>query len=314
MIVYERLPENPPPEGVILTVGTFDGLHRGHQKLLGELVAHAREVGRLSAVLTFHPHPRVVLQAEPAPTYLLPLEERRRMLSEMGVYLLIILPFTRALADTSAEAFVAELCTRLAMRELWVGRDFALGRGREGNVHTLQALASRLGYTLHIVEPVYENGKPISSTRIRGLLAEGAVDRAAELLGRPYAVEAEVIHGAERGRRLGFRTANLRLPPECAAPADGVYAVWAVVEGHLRRGAIANIGIRPSFDAGARLLEVHIFDYEGDLYGKRLRVEFVKRLRPERRFEAVEALIAQVRQDIEEARCILQAAVAREGR
>lgn len=314
MILYDRLPEAPPPEGVILTIGTFDGLHRGHQKLLGELMVHARAAGRLSAVLTFHPHPRAVLQAEPAPTYLLPLEERSRMLAAMGVDLLIVLPFTRALADTPAEAFVQELCTRLGMRELWVGRDFALGRRREGDTSKLQELAARFGYLLHIVEPVYENGKPISSTRIRGLLAEGAVDRAAELLGRPYAVEAEVLHGAKRGRTLGFRTANLRLPPEYAAPADGVYAVWAVMEENTRRGAVANIGIRPSFDAGLRLLEVHILDYEGDLYGKRLRVEFVKRLRPEKRFETTEALIAQVHRDIEEARCILQAAVTREER
>lgn len=314
MIIYECLPEMPPPQGVALTIGTFDGLHRGHQKLLGELVAHARQVGLLSAALTFHPHPRTVLQAEVAPTYLLSLEERSRMLAEMGLDLLIVLPFTRALADTPAKDFMRDLCVRLGMRELWVGQDFALGRNREGNVQALQAFASRLGYRLHIVEPASEDGKPISSTRIRYLLAEGAVDRAAELLGRLYAVEAEVLHGAQRGRQLGFRTANLRLPLEFATPANGVYAVWAIVEGEARRGAIANIGIRPSFDAGLRLLEVHIFDYEGDLYGKRLRVEFVKRLRPERRFEAAEALIAQVRQDIEEARCILQAAIAREER
>lgn len=304
MIEIESLDALRPARDVVMTIGSFDGLHRGHRLLVEQLVAYAQETARLSAALTFFPHPRTLLQPSAWPGYLSTPQERRALMAEVGVDILVVLPFTPQLARTSAEEFLRALHASLRLRELWVGSDFALGRDRQGDVPALRALAPQIGFTLRVVEPLYEDGLPISSTRIRALLAEGDVSRAARLLGRPYAFEAEVVRGYQRGRKLGFRTANLRILPEQAVPANGVYAVWALVEGR-RWPAVGNIGIRPSFDAGERLLEVHLLDYDGDLYGQQLRVEFVQRLRPELRFDDVQALIAQVGRDIETTRRLL---------
>ncbi len=292
------------PQDTILTIGSFDGLHRGHQQLFRGLIARAQERGMLSLALTFFPHPRVVLRPETQPVYLTSDAERAALLAVLGLDLLAVIAFTREMAATPAQAFVRMLVQRLRMRELWVGAGFALGREREGQIPALARLGEELGYRLHVVEPVLADGEPISSTRIRGLLAEGRVDHAAELLGRLYALSGVVLHGAERGRRLGFRTANLRVPAERAAPANGVYAVWAHV-GRERYPAVANIGIRPSFDAGERLLETHLIGFEGDLYDRPLRVEFVRYLRGEQRFASGEALAAQVQRDREHAMAIL---------
>ncbi len=295
---------------LVLTIGSFDGVHRGHQHLVRQLVQHAHETGRLSAVLTFYPHPRAVLQPEMHPIYLSTPEERTAILESLGLDLLIVLTFTRQLADTSAETFITDLYNKLHMRELWVGPDFALGRGRRGDISTLQTLAQQLGYELHIISPIYEGGEPISSTRIRLALSKGQVNEAAGLLGRPYSIAGQVRPGARRGRTLGYRTANLQLDPTRAMPANGVYAVWALMqeggdEARRRYPAVANVGIRPSFDAGERLLEVHLLDYAGDLYGKRLVIEFIQWIRAERRFEDVAQLIQQIRQDVTAARAAL---------
>lgn len=311
MHVISHLDQVTLEQETVLTIGSFDGVHRGHQRLFHCLVARARDQGRLSTALSFYPHPRVVLQPDAPPSYLTSEIERARLLDALGLDILALIAFTRELADTPAEVFVRMLVERLCMRELWVGPGFALGRGREGQIPALRRLGQQLGYSVHVVEPVYEDGQPISSTRIRALLAEGHVERAAELLGRYYAISGAVLHGAARGRRLGFPTANLRVPAERAAPADGVYAVWAHV-GAERYPAVANIGIRPSFDAGERLLETHLMGFAGDLYGRCLRVEFVRRLRGERRFESGEALSAQVQQDMQQAMAILSALVTAE--
>ncbi len=288
----------------VLTIGTFDGVHRGHQHLLRQVVARARATGRLSAAISFHPHPRAVLRPEIAPTYLSLPEERAAWVAALGLDLFIILPFTRELADLTAQAFVRQLCAGLHMRELWVGPDFAMARDREGDVPRLRQLAGECGYDLHVVEPLHDAAGPISSTRIRALLAGGQVAEAADLLGRPYSVSGEVIHGFARGRQLGFRTANIAPPAERLLPADGVYAVWVTVQGRILAG-VANVGIRPSFDAGRRLIETHLLDYDGDLYGQPMAVAFAHYLRPELRFEDVGQLIAQVQADIVTARRLL---------
>jgi riboflavin kinase/FMN adenylyltransferase len=197
------------------------------------------------------------------------------------------------------------------MRELWIGSGFALGRGRSGDIETLRQLGDRYGFGLRVIEPLYEDGEPISSTRVRQLLSAGQLREANHLLGYCYRISAEVISGAGRGRHLGFRTANLRPDPDRSMPMNGVYAVWALL-GEERWPGVANVGIRPSFDAGAVLIEVHLLGFEGDIYGHPLRVEFVERLRPEMRFERTEDLIAQVGRDIERARALLSTSEAAE--
>ncbi|MHB0856515.1 MAG: bifunctional riboflavin kinase/FAD synthetase [Anaerolineae bacterium] len=304
MKVYSSLETVQPQSDTVLTVGTFDGVHRGHQALLRALVQRAKETGRASAVLTFHPHPRLLFQPQAKPLCLSTLDERIAMIDALDVDILLLLPFTRELANTSAEDFVTILRDRLRMRELWVGNDFAMGRGREGNMAYLQKLGPTLGFGVHVIQPQFDGSEPISSTRIRALLARGQVLEAGKLLGRPYSISGRVILGAQRGRTLGFRTANIRPDPDCAIPGDGVYAVWAVFDG-LRHPAVANVGIRPSFDAGERLLEVHLLDYEGDLYGRDLAIEFVQWLRPEIRFEEPHELVDQVQRDVAYTRSLL---------
>ena len=291
-------------KNLVMTIGTFDGVHRGHQHLLAQLVARARESDRLSAVLTFYPHPRSILYPEKRLDCLTTPEERAALIETSGLDLLVLLPFTRKLADTSASAFVQILYRQLQMREIWVGKGFAMGHRREGNIAELRDLSSELGFTLRVMEPLLDQGKPISSTRIRKLLANGQVREAARLLGRNYALSNLIVGGAQRGRTMGFPTANLALPAYRAIPANGVYAVWASV-GQRRFQGVANIGIRPTFDAGERRLEVHLFDHKGDIYGETLTVEFVCRLRAEKRFDDAAALVERIHHDIIEARQIL---------
>ncbi|MBC7238190.1 MAG: riboflavin biosynthesis protein RibF, partial [Chloroflexi bacterium] len=245
----------------VLTIGTFDGVHLGHQYVLTRLVSRARLSGRTSIALTFHPHPRAILDRVPV-TYLSTPEERAELMAPLGVEVLVVMPFTLELAHTPARDFVRLLYDRLRMRELWVGADFAMGKNREGNAQRLQEWGAAMGYTCRTVEPLLIDGQPVSSTRIRDLLSGGQVEAANRLLGRPYKVSGPVVHGAQRGRSLGFRTANLRLPAERALPANGVYAV-RVALGRGVYGGVANVGTRPSFGGNDRLLEVHLFHFEG---------------------------------------------------
>jgi len=291
----------------VVTIGSFDGLHIGHRALIREIVAHARETGRLSALVTFHPHPRAVLRPWLSPKVLTTPGEKAVLLARWGLDVLVLLRFTPALARTSARDFIRLLYERLHMAELWVGQDFALGRGREGNVPALQAMGAEWGFEVRAINPVVVNGRVVSSTWIRELLAAGHVAEARRLLGRPYSLAGEVVSGARRGRCLGFPTANLAVRPERALPPDGVYAVYAAV-GEQRWPAVANVGERPSFNTGQRAIEVHLLDFEGDLYGRDLVVEFVKRLRPERRYDDICALVRQIERDIQRTRRLFSAA------
>ena len=307
MEISHSLPLGHAIGETVLTIGTFDGVHCGHQHLLRQVVARAEETGRTSAAISFHPHPRAVLLPDPSPTYLSLPAERAALVEPLGLDLFVILPFTRELAALSARDFVQRLCAELHMGELWVGPDFAMARHREGNVSRLRALSGECGYHLQVVPPLEDAGGPISSSRIRALLKRGHVAEAADLLGRLYAVSGEVIHGFARGRNLGFRTANVAPPTDRLLPPDGVYAVWALVDGQ-RLPGVANVGIRPSFDAGRRLIETHLLDYDGDLYGHPMTVAFAHYLRPELRFGELDALIAQVQADIATARRLLSQA------
>ncbi len=304
MDILDDLSKASLRQETVLTVGAFDGVHRGHQALIGTIVARARETDRLAVVVTFHPHPAAVLTPERAPVSLTTPAEKAALLAALGVDLMVLLPFNRQVAATPAHDFMAMMRRHLRLRELWVGPDFALGRNREGDVTRLQELGRELGYEVRVVEPVTGSGEVISSSRIRALVQQGRVEEAARLLGRYPSLSGRVVRGAQRGHRLGFPTANLEVRPERAVPANGVYAVLALLAEE-RYPAVANVGVRPSFDGGRRTIEVHLFDFEQEIYGCDLVVEFVARLRDERRFEEIGELIAQIGRDKEEARQIL---------
>jgi riboflavin kinase / FMN adenylyltransferase len=296
----------------ILTIGAFDGVHRGHQALIASVIERARATGRQAALMTFHPHPAVVLAPARAPKYLTTPGEKIALLEELGLDLVVLLPFNHDVANTTAQDFMRMVRERLGLRELWVGADFALGRGREGNVDRLRELGQEMGYEVHVMPPVIEGGAPISSTRIRGLIQHGEVAEAAQLLGRYPSVSGEVVSGARRGRQFGFPTANLEVRDERGVPANGVYAVFALL-GATRYPAVANVGVRPSFDNGERTVETYIFDFDQEIYGCDLVVEFVARLRDERRFREIDELIAQIERDSEQAREMLAAEDADSG-
>lgn len=288
----------------ILTVGAFDGVHRGHQALIRGVVARARETDRLAALITFHPHPAMVLAPDRTPRYLTTPGEKVALLEGLDLDVVVLLPFRLEMAMMPARDFMEAASRHLRVRELWVGADFALGRSREGNVSYLQDLGRELGYEVHVVAPVVGGEEVISSSRIRSLLDEGNVEEATRLLGRYPSLAGEVVVGARRGQVLGFPTANLEVRPERAVPADGVYAVFALL-GKERYPAVANVGVRPSFDNGQRTVETHIFDFDRDIYGCDLVIEFVARIRDERRFEDIGDLVAQIERDGQTARRIL---------
>ncbi len=287
-----------------VTIGAFDGVHRGHQHLIRNLVREAHEKGFLASLVTFHPHPSVVLNPSNPTRYLTTPGEKVSILEKMDLDLVAILPFDEKMARMPAREFMELLCKHLNLKELWVGADFALGYQREGNVEVLKKLGREMGFMVRVVEPLYFKGEVISSTRIRRLIALGEVREAAQLLGRYYSLAGEVVKGEGRGRLLGFPTSNLEVRPERVYPADGVYVTYIRL-GRDRFWGVTNVGTRPTFDGGKRLVEAHILDFEGDLYGYDLVVEFVERLRPELKFSSVEELKEQIRRDVERAREIL---------
>ncbi len=296
--------------GAYLAIGSFDGLHRGHRDLLEKMTRSAQENGAPATVLTFFPHPRVVLgQPSTQPfRYLMPLEERLRFLRMLPLDAIIVQPFTYAFSQTSAADFLSTLKTRLGLRSLWCGPNFSLGKGREGNVAYLTGESAALGFSLCVVPPLSDPSGPISSNRVRQALSTGDVVQAAELLGRRFSVSGTVVHGKGRGRALGFPTANLDLWPDLALPAFGIYATRVIYNGRRYAGA-TSIGIRPTFENGTAheaTVETYLLDFDGDLYGATLLLEFVARLREEIRFPNTDALCDQMKQDVTQTRHILQ--------
>ncbi len=289
----------------IITVGAFDGVHRGHQHLIQQMVEEARQANRLTGLITFHPHPSAVLSPYNPTRYLSTPGEKAALLEKLGLDMLVILPFDQGMAQTSARDFIGRVRRYLHMMELWVGAGFALGREREGDAETLRALGEELGFTVRVIEPLTRRGQIISSTRIRSLLLKGKVRQATQLLGRYPSLAGEVVQGSQRGHCLGFPTANLEVRKEQVVPADGIYAVYARL-GEERHQGVANVGVRPSFEIGGeRIVEVHLLDFDENIYGCDLVVAFVERLREERRYDDVEELKAQIEQDIAQARRIL---------
>jgi riboflavin kinase/FMN adenylyltransferase len=293
-----------------VAVGNLDGVHRGHQALVAAVLEEARVRRGTAAVLTFEPHPSRILSPERALTTLTTLDQKAEILSTLGIERVAVLEFTRALAALGAEEFAREiLLGTLEARSVVVGSNFRFGRGRGGDAQALAALGQRLGFEVRVVEPVLDEGRPVSSTRIREAIESGAVDRAARMLGRSYFLDGRVVEGDRRGRTLGFPTANLE-PENATLPARGVYACWCrPLEGppprELRPAAV-NVGRRPTFEGERTTVEAHLLDFSGDLYGRRLRLEFVERLRPEQRFAGPEALRAQIQADVLQARAVLR--------
>jgi riboflavin kinase/FMN adenylyltransferase len=301
----------PSLAGAVVAVGNFDGVHRGHQHLIAVAEAQARENGGPAAVMTFEPHPQAFFRPDVPHFRLTPDPVKLAVLERLGLDGVFVRRFDAALAAMSAADFVMGLMAReLGVRGVVAGHDFHFGRGREGTPAVLRDLCARAGLSCTIVSVVEEHGAPVSSSAIRAALGEGDIATANELLGYRWFVGGEVRHGDKRGRTLGFPTANIALDPACGL-RHGIYAVRAALApGDVRHG-VASFGRRPTFDDGAPLLEVYLFDFAGDLYGRSLEVEFAGFVRPEERFDSAEALVARMNEDAREARDILRAGQGR---
>ncbi|MDW8071005.1 MAG: bifunctional riboflavin kinase/FAD synthetase [Anaerolineae bacterium] len=296
MQIIEALSDAAIDRPSLVSVGSFDGVHLGHQHLLEAMQRTAQQRGFHSVVITFRPRPQVVLFPERPHYDLTTQEEKCALLAQLGLDITVVLHFTSALAQVSAADFVASLVTHLRMRELWIGPNSAMGRNREGDITRLRQLGREMGFTVHVVEPLICDGEIVSSTRIRQLLQSGQIRRANALLGRYYALSGLVTRGATRGKQLGFPTANIAVPHGLVMPPRGVYAGFACIEGQ-RWPAVANIGIRPTFSEQQLTVEAHLLGFSGDLYDRLLRLELVDFLRAERQFGSADALAAQIRED-----------------
>ena len=302
MQIVRGLPSVPPerrPSAVAL--GVFDGVHLGHRAILGAAVAHARATGAPALACTFEPNPLEVLQPDRAPLPITTLDERLDLIAACGVDGTIVLTFTRELAAVEPEAFVKDvLVDRLAARQVVVGFNHRFGRAARGDAALLRELGARMGFNVDVVAPLTVDGVPVSSTAIRAALGRGDVDAAARMLGRPYTLPGTVVAGAGRGRTLGFPTANVA-PGRPVLVAPGVYACTFEV-GEQARRAVVNVGVRPTFGEATLAVEAYLLDFSGDLYGQTVQLTFVSRVREERRFPTVDALRAQIADDVETAR------------
>jgi riboflavin kinase / FMN adenylyltransferase len=289
-----------------LTIGVFDGVHRGHREIIQKLVREAHANDAPAAVLTFHPHPASVLTGKEIKCLTTP-DERADLLASLGVDVIITQRFTRDLSTATAHEYMSALKQNLGLSRLLIGYDFALGRGREGNAARLTEIGSELGYTVEVMPAVSDESGVISSTEIRKLVSTGNVAEAANLLGRRYQIGGEIIHGAGRGKKINFPTANIDYPEQKVIPANGIYACWATL-GNEKFMAATNVGFNPTFTPERQVasVEAYLLDFDRDIYGEQLKLEFVERLRDELKFESVEGLIQKMRGDVTQTREILE--------
>ena len=291
-----------------LTIGVFDGVHRGHTHLISNLVDEAARKGLMAGVVTFREHPAAVLSPSFQARYLTSFEDRLDLLGQTKIDFAVPITFDRALSKLTAEEFVSLLQDRLQMVSLVVGPDFAMGRNREGTIERLSELGDQMGFTLTVVDGLQDTkGETVRSTTVRTALGEGEVERVAELLGRRFTLAGTVVSGEGRGGKLGFPTANVEPPHGMALPGDGIYAAFAHLD-DLTMMTSVSIGTRPTFGDHDRAIEAFILNFEDNLYGTTLRLEFVRRLRDQVKFDTVEALLEQVDRDVAETRRILQKA------
>jgi riboflavin kinase/FMN adenylyltransferase len=305
MQIYRHIEDREVSLGdPILTMGNFDGVHLGHQALLSRIVKEARERKGSSTVLTFEPHPLKILAPNRAPRLILAHKDKMRLLQSLGIDVVIIQTFNSAFANLEAEDFVRRyLVDRIKVRKIWVGKDLRFGKARKGRVEDLIRWGKETGFEVGIIEPIQVEGERISSSRIRGLLLKGEVHEAERFLGRYHFISGRVVRGHQRGRQLGFPTANIMSQTE-VLPADGIYATLLESDGR-RWPSVSNIGINPTFGSGPRTIESYLFEFSGDLYGQTVRLFFVKRIREEKKFSSAEVLVEQMKKDVASAQEIL---------
>jgi riboflavin kinase/FMN adenylyltransferase len=306
MRIFWKIPSQFEYKNVGLTIGVFDGVHLGHQKIINEVIESCRRKGMTSLIITFEIHPQKVLSST-SPGVLTTINQRMGIISNMGMEVFIVTDFEQEIMNFEATEFIEKvLIDKLKMHELWVGTNFLFGKDRKGDVNLLQQLSQKNNFQLHVVEPVKFKGEVISSTKIREYLRQGDVRRANLFLSRPYTVVAEVIHGVKRGRIMGYPTANLRWEEEILLPKEGVYAV-KIKMGDEEYNGISNLGFRPTFNEGKELcFEVHILDFEEEIYSKEIDVSFITRIRDEMSFKDKYSLIRQLKEDEKRAREILK--------
>lgn len=305
MSLRQRLASVEPKRETVFTIGVFDGVHQGHCHLLQRLIHRARP-GYLPGVITFTNHPATVLRPDFKLSYINTLHQKVRLLKEQGIELVIPLDFSPELAQMGAGEFVTQLVESLHLKGLVIGPDFALGRNRQGNAEFLQELGTKLDFWVETVEPLVLDGILVRSRRVREAISQGEVDIVAKLLGRDFSLTGTVIQGNRKGRELGFPTANLDLDSKMMLPGDGIYASWAVINGE-RLLSATSVGVRPTFGLSERLVEVYVMDFDADLYGQEISVEFVQKLRDQEKFANLEGLVRQVELDVANARLILDA-------
>ena len=301
-----NLSEAHLPQRSMVTIGVFDGVHRGHQYLVKRLVEEARASDRLSVVLTFFPHPDIVLRGLQGRYYLTTAEQKAHLLMDLGVNVVVTHTFNEQVRQIRAADFVDQLVGHLNMEELWVGSDFAMGYKREGNVPFLKEQGTQKNLSVHDIDLIQNGGaSAISSTAIRDALQVGQVEEANSWLGRAFSVSGEVVHGEKRGRLLGFPTANMAVWDEQVIPANGIYASWARL-GNERFMAATNVGVRPHFEGQIVTVEPYLLDFDRDIYGEQLEITFETRLRPEAKFNSLQDLIDQIGRDVDATRAYLE--------
>ncbi|GAB4484667.1 MAG: bifunctional riboflavin kinase/FAD synthetase [Thermodesulfovibrionales bacterium] len=305
MILITELSQlKQPLPGSVVTLGNFDGIHLGHQELIRMIIRRAQETGALSVVVTFRPHPLKILAPEKCPPLISIYEEKIRLIEQLGVDVLVKIPFSREFSSMSSRDFAQKILHDLLQaREIFVGYNYRFGRGREGTVQTLRHYGEEFGFLVNEVGQISLNGEEVSSSRVRALLAAGDVEHAGRLLGRPYAITGVVVKGDGRGKTIGHPTANIAAKHEII-PANGVYAVKVLVRERLYDGVV-NIGVRPTFETGRRTIEAFIFDFNEDVYGEEMTVSFYGKIREEVKFADASQLRERIGQDIREARTIL---------
>lgn len=307
-VIYDWKEVKEQYKDIVVGLGNFDGVHLGHQSLISAMVKESERIGGTSVVFTFSPHPLKVLSGK-APLMLLSQRSKEEILRKMGVKILLLVSFTEEFAFLPPEQFIEQVLLQgLGVKSVFIGYNYTFGKGGTGTADTLKEGGDKHGFEVHVIPPIKVDGIPVSSTLIRNFLKDGKVDIAAKMLSQYFFIEGVVIHGEKRGRELGFPTANINIQESIAVPANGIYAVKVHIEEDVYFG-VANLGIKPTFCGQdcPTMLEVHLLDFQGDLYGKSIKVLFIKKIREEEKFDYVEKLVEQIKKDVKETKIIFEA-------